>query len=635
KIVETFRALQLEWKFSKRELLEIYLSMVPLGGNVEGLASASLLYYQTPAGRLSIAQLIDLILIPGDPNGLRPDRFPARLLSERRAFARRLLERGDLTREDSVIIWDTPATATRRPLPRHASHFSLRVREQSEGEPSVRTSLDLRKQQKVETLLSNHLRPWKARGVSNGAVLVLENSSGTIVAYAGSEDFHDEKAQGQVDGVQSLRSPGSTLKPFLYALNMEEGYLTPKTRLFDTPYDAEGFLAVNYDGTYSGLVFADDALRRSLNVPMIRLLKQTGTHRFIDFAISVGIGSLAEQRSSLGLSVILGGCGVTLEELTTAYAAFPRGGIPCNPGYGASQLPAEGRSVFSRSAAFMLTEILSGIERPDLPNNAESSLTLPAIAFKTGTSYGRRDAWTVAYTAEYTVGVWIGNPDNTGNANLVGRRTAAPLAFDILNALAGSTSKLIMSPPPALGMRMVCVNSGSVPTPRCDRSIQDYYDISRTNRQPCTVCKEYLVSPDHAVTYCSACLGSNPHETVVFRDFHPRLLEFWRKAGVACTLPPAHARFCTRVFRGPGPVILSPSEGMTYYRAAEDQKLFLQASSTVDVREYAWYLGDRFIGRRRAGEELLMRMHEGDHTITCVDDRGRVSSVRFTVRSIL
>jgi penicillin-binding protein 1C len=636
KFLEMLRALQLEWKYSKEELLEIYLSMVPLGGNVEGLASASLLYYQTPPERLNIAQLLDLILVPGDPNRLRPDRHPEQLLRERRSAGLRLLHRSLLSREDSLIVWNTPAAAVRRPLPRHAPHFSLRVKNQEEGKSRVRSSLDLRIQREVETFLANHLRQWKQMGVSNGAVLVVENRTGGILAYVGSEDFHAKDTQGQVDGVRALRSPGSTLKPFLYALLMEEGKLTPKTRLLDVPYDAEGFLAVNYDGTYAGLLFADEALRRSLNVPMIRLLKQRGTSDFVDFAVAAGLTSLGSQRSRLGLSAILGGCGVTLEELTGAYALFPRGGIrlPLSHRLDADAAVRADR-LFSETTAYMLTDILSSIERPDLPNNSESSLTLPVVAFKTGTSYGRRDAWTIGYTAELSVGVWIGNPDNTGNANIVGRKTAAPLAFDILNSLSPGPAQTILAPPRDLGVRLVCANSGVPPGARCEQLIEDFYDVTRPGTQSCSVCREYAVSPDSASAYCSSCLGTNPYELVSYRDFSPELLDFWRSTGVEFLSPPPHAHSCTRVFQGTGPVIQSPSDGMTYYLTGDEQKLFLRASSHLEVREHVWYIGDRYLGRRRAGERFFAKIDEGEHSVSCMDDRGRISSVRFRVRRVL
>ena len=529
KLLEMFRALQLEWRYSKDELLELYLSMVPLGGNIEGLKSAAMIYYQTPLERLNIAQLFDLILIPSDPNGLQPDRNPDALMAERRRQAIAWIASRMLTPQDSAIIWNTPSLAARKPLPRHAPHFCLRIREKAGNASDVRSSLDLRIQRTSEALLSSHLRSWKLRGVKNGAFIVADNKTREVLAYAGSENFDDAAAFGQVDAAIALRSPGSALKPFLFSLLMEKGELTPKLRLLDTPYDAEGFLAENYDGTYSGSVFADEALRRSLNVPMIRLLKGTPFKGFLDLTGEVGFASLQKQRKKLGLSVILGGCGVTLEELVAAYATFPAGGVYAPLRYTVTKEsgPEGSRSVFSSSTAFMVTEILSGLNRPDLPNNFESSLNLPAVAFKTGTSYGRRDAWAIGYTSTHTVGVWIGNVTHEGNPDLVASKAAAPLLIDIFNSISARHQKSILPMPQDVGMRLVCAESGLPPSPRCTDLIEDLYSISRTLHKECTVCKEYLVSNDGTLSYCPACLGQHSYKSVTLQGI---------SSGTACIL---------------------------------------------------------------------------------------------------
>ncbi len=637
KAVEVFRALQLESRYSKKELLEIYLSIAPLGGNVEGLRSAALLYYDTPLERLNIAQLFDLMLVPGDPNGLQPDRKPERLLLERRRQAAAWIRRGILTREDSVVIWNTPALAVRRPLPRYAPHFALRVREMYPDASDVRSSLDLGVQHTVEQLLSNHLRPWKQRGVRNSAVLVVENGTREIIAYAGSEDFADAGASGQVDAVRALRSPGSTLKPFLYAMQMDRGELTPRSRLLDTPYDAEGFLAENYDGTYSGYVYAEDALRRSLNVPMVRMLKKAGLHRFLDFTSNAGFASLAAQRARLGLSMILGGCGVTLEELVAGYAAFPAGGkyAPLRFVHDGHAGAGEGKQIFSPSSAWMVTEILRGLDRPDLPNNFEFALNLPAVAFKTGTSYGRRDAWSIGYSAEYTVGVWIGNVDQKGNPELVGGKSAAPLLIDILNSISRGNQKTILPQPKDIRGRLVCARSGLLPGPRCENLIDDVCSASLTTQRICDVCREVLVSPDGRLSYCPSCVADHPYRTVTMAEYPPELLDFWRKSGTPYAAAPPHYPLCSRLYSGDGPAIVSPSDDMTYYFVAKKQKLVLQATSGVDVREHAWYVNDTYLGRNKAGEKLFVPIAAGDHTVTCIDDRGRATSVHIKVKLVL
>jgi penicillin-binding protein 1C len=636
KLQEMFRACQLEWKYSKRELLELYLSIVPLGGNIEGMKSAALLYHQTPLERLNIAQLLDLTLIPNDPNGLQPDRNGDRLFKVRTRMGARWISEGLLSREDSVVLWRTSALTERRPLVRRAPHFAFRIKEIVGNEFEVRSTLDLRIQQTTEELLSQHLRTWKPRGVQNGAVVVLNNREHSVAAYVGSEDFNDQYACGQVDGVRALRSPGSTLKPFLFALEMERGDLTPKSRLLDTPYDAEGFQAENYDGSYSGLVYADEALQRSLNVPMVRLLKRRGTTEFLDFLGRLGIRSLQSQRRQLGLSMILGGCGVTLEELVAGYAAFPSGGVWREVSMRLGDPPARREErVFSVASAYMVSEILTGLERPDLPSNFESTLKLPAVAFKTGTSYGRRDAWCIGYTDEFTVGVWIGNPDNRGNPELVGGKVAAPLLIDIFNAIATHRQKNILPLPPAIGVRSVCAVSGLAPTVRCDHQITDLYADGLTNIRTCDICKEFLVSDDGMCSYCPSCLASHTYKVKTYCDYPPELLHFWEGIGWPCVTAPPHNHLCNRVFAGEGPAIVSPSDETIYFLVSAQQRLAFLASSRVDVKYFRWYLNDRFLGAGAPGEKLFVSIDAGEHLVTCVDDHGRSSAVHIKVKSAL
>lgn len=632
KAIEMFRALQLEMKYSKNEILEMYLSMIPLGGNIEGLKSASLIYYQTPIERLNIAQLFDLTLIPSSPNRLRPDRHGERLFAARKRQAATWITKGYFTREDSVVIWQTPASAERTELPRLAPHFSLRIRDAFPDVVTLRSSLDLDVQQTVENLLSLHLRDWKKQGSYNGAVLVLENHTGKVLAYCGSEDFNDPTNQGQYDAVRAIRSPGSTLKPFLYAQAMEQGLLTPKTVLLDVPYDVDGFTPENYTGNYSGPVWADAALRRSLNVPMIRLLQEVGVPYFLDFLIKCQFVSIPSQREKLGLSTIVGGCGVTLEELTAAYSAFVNGGNWIRPRLTAdSAVTDESDRIFSPSTAFMITEILAGLDRPDLPVNYESSKNLCRIAFKTGTSYGRRDAWSIGYSADYTVGVWIGNVSNRGHSTLVAGKSAAPLLIDILNAVSTHTQVSILQKPTDVGTRKVCLLSGKIPGPHCSQTVDDYFSITNTSNLFCDVEKEFMVSEDGSKSYCLTCAGTHRFHRAILADYPPELVAYWKESGLTPAQPPKHNPECGRFFTGEGPRIASPSSAETYFLTSKGQKIPLQANTTVDVHKVSWYFDDEFLGQKSPEETVFIQMDDGKHTVACVDDKGRRSSVRFTV----
>jgi penicillin-binding protein 1C len=634
KLIEMFRAVQLELKYSKDEILEMYLSLLPLGGNIEGLKSAALIYYQTPIERLNIAQLFDLTLIPNNPNGLRPDRFPDRLLQERARRASRFFAAGIFDKRDSLVFTQIAPAGVRGRFITRAPHFCLRVKGLARDRSDVHSTLNPQIQYLAERTLTHHMHGWKLRGVQNGALIAVENKSMNVVAYVGSEDFSDSLANGQVDAVQAIRSPGSALKPFLYSFLMDRGTLTPKTRLLDVPYDAEGYTAENYDGTFSGTVFADEALQRSLNVPMVRLLKNVGLGPFADFLKSVGFQSLDAQRPRLGLSMILGGCGVTLEELTTAYAAFANSGQYAAPRYVADTSGVCRTRVFSDAAAFMVTDILSGLRRPDMPNNFESAVNLPRAAFKTGTSYGRRDAWAIGYTAEYTVGVWVGNVTNKGNPDLVASKAAAPLLIDVLNSISRGNQKSILPMPADVNTRDVCAESGKLPTPRCKHLVEEYYSISHTIPRLCDVDNEYLVSADGKRTYCSSCLGNNNYRVVAIRDYPKELLNFWRKTGKPLTLAPPHNPACPRMFAGEGPKIISPSNEMTYLMISGNDKIALQASSGVDVREQYWYIDNRYLGRVKAGNKIFKGFTDGQYLVSCLDDKGRLSSVTISVKHL-
>jgi penicillin-binding protein 1C len=279
----------------------------------------------------------------------------------------------------------------------------------------------------------------------------------------------------------------------------------------------------------------------------------------------------------------------------------------------------------------MITEILSGLDRPDLPSGAAASLNLPSIAFKTGTSYGRRDALCVGYSAEFTAGVWLGNVNNEGNAELVGSRAATPLLVDILNALTTPGLKRITAAPSDAGLRLVCARSGLLPTRLCRQLIEDSYSRSRTQPAPCNVCVGYMVAPDGSATYCQSCVTGHPYVEASFEEYQPEVIAFWKTIGRRPPVPPPHYSGCTRVFAGDGPGIMSPSDGMTYYLMRTDQKLCLQASSGIDVREHVWYVDDRYIGRTTAADRLFVDVGRGEHAVVCVDDRGRSSRVRIRI----
>jgi penicillin-binding protein 1C len=273
------------------------------------------------------------------------------------------------------------------------------------------------------------------------------------------------------------------------------------------------------------------------------------------------------------------------------------------------------------------------MNRPDIPNGFESSVNLPVVAFKTGTSYGRRDAWAIGYSPSHTVGVWMGNNDNTGNPEIVGGRVAAPLLFDILNTVTSDRRRTILPAPPDIGIRQVCAESGNDPGLRCTHQVEDFYSILRTQRTTCDACRETMVSPDGKVSYCAACVGDHPHTLATTVQYPPELVNFWKRIKAPAPGLPPHFAGCMNVAPGDGPTIVSPSDDMTYYVASAQQELSLQAAPSADVSTVSWYIDERFLGRVPAGAPWLVKIANGEHVASCVDDHGRATTTRFTVKT--
>jgi penicillin-binding protein 1C len=629
KLLEIFRAIQLEQRYSKEEILGLYLSLVPLGGNIEGLAAGAQLYYQIPLERLSIARQVDLILIPNNPNRYRPDVGTDALLARRRARAEQWHRLGLVSDDEAEILENTPAGARRQPLPRLAPHFASRVRESS-TRPDVPTTLDLDLQRKAEDRLGRHVRAWRAMGVRHGAVLVVENATANVVAYAGSADLSDTLSGSQVDAVRAFRSPGSTLKPFLYAHAFDDGTLSPKQVLLDVPYDADGYTAENYDGTFSGSVRADDALRRSLNTPMIRMLDQAGLPPVFALLERAGFTTISRQAGQLGLSFIVGGCGTTLEELTAGYAALANSGR-YRPLRYVADAPRDSspQPVCSPSAAWMVSEILSD------PGEVPDALAGPRIALKTGTSYGRRDAWCIGFSATHTIGVWVGNLDNVGSPDLVGSRAAMPLLSELFASLTPASTAPPVPRPDDIDTRIVCVKSGLLAGPDCRTTMVEPYSRTHTLQKACTVEQEFALSTDRRFHFCPSCLGRNAHRVSTIDVYPPELIAYWRSTGRPVTLPPPHNPSCTRTLAQEPPRILSPSDRMTYYLVQSTQQIALRAAPAASVQKHHWYIDRAFIATQPAGRELLVTLPAGQHAVTCVDDRGQRSTVTVTIRNAL
>ncbi|HEX2953703.1 MAG TPA: penicillin-binding protein 1C, partial [Bacillota bacterium] len=432
KIWEMLRATQLELRYSKRQLLEIYFNIAPYGGNIEGVAAASWLYFGKEPSQLSLGEAAMLVALPNAPS-CRPDVNPVKTKEARNRVLLRLLKRGVIAKNEYREALREEIPGGRQRLPQDAPHFCRELQMNYPGKARLYSTLDGHIQSVAEALLRMHLDMLQSEGITNGAIVVLDNRSHEVLAMVGSGDFADRWHDGQVNGALAPRSPGSALKPFIYALAIERGLITSGHYMEDVPTDFSGYAPENYDRSFSGIVSARTALERSLNLPAVALEEALGDQDLYFLLQQAGVSSL-RSRDHYGLSIAIGGCEINLLDLTALYSA-----LACRGEYIAPRLLREESEEASTTlcdpgTAYIITDILTGLRRPDLPTCWEFT-NLPQVAWKTGTSYGHRDAWSVGYNPRYTVGVWLGNFSGEGARNLVGAEVAGPILFELMNNL--------------------------------------------------------------------------------------------------------------------------------------------------------------------------------------------------------
>lgn len=634
KLKEMLRAFQLEWHYSKREILEMYLSYLPYGGNIEGVKAASYIYYGRPPEALSLSQATLLTVIPNRPNSLRLDQRRDLARAARDKWLRRFATREVFPAAQVTAALAEPVEAFRHAVPRRAPHVSRRLAA-NYPVPEIHSTIDPEVQAIAERLLANYVRRVRAKGISNGALLVLDNANSAVLAYCGSADYQDEAAAGQVDGIRAIRSPGSTLKPAVYAAAFDGGIYVPDTRVLDVPRSWNGYAPRNYDETFHGPMTVAHALRHSINTTAVQALVDVGFERFADVLEASGMKTVAQRRTELGLSVILGGCGVTLEELVRLFSAFAREGKAYPLAYTAEESgrPPLGKRLFSPEAAWLIADILSGVERPDLPLNAIAASTRGRIAWKTGTSYGRRDAWSIGFTPRYTVGVWIGNFDGRGVADLSGATIAGPLLFDVLNALEQGQPKREFARPRLVMQRDICTETGDMPSPQCSHRGKGYYIRDVSPRTVCTQERALYISADSAVQYCTGCLPVEGYVQHHYAVYPAELTLWYENNGIPYPQPPPHNPACTAAFDGPGPQITSPAPDLEYLvEEGSGQELLLQAASDARTTRHYWYIDGKFFRSAAPGEKLFFTPGQGQVKISCRDDQGRKAETVIEVR---
>lgn len=627
KVVELFRSLQLERRFSKDEILTYYLSIAPYGGNLEGLNAATYAYFGKSAARLSPAEMALLVVLPKSPNRTRPDRFPL-YAKQKRDELLHLMQREGLIDEDTLRrAIDEPVPARRLRFPQQIPHLAWQLAQAHPEQNDFYTSIDRNIQRRSQRIVGQYIDGLRDQGINNASVVVMDTKSREVRALIGSVDYFDQQAEGANNGATALRSPGSTLKPFLYGLAMDAGLIAEKTLLPDIPFSIAGYSPQNYSQSFRGQVSVREALIDSLNVVAVRLSLELGPSKLYDLLIKGGISSLDKPATYYGLPLVLGGVEVSLLELTTLYAAMANYGeyLPyqLSTDYERSIAPVR---LLSEEASWLVADLMTDVERPDFPSVWQYSASRPTVAWKTGTSYGHQDAWSVGYHPEYTVGVWVGNFNGAPASQLSGSSAAAPLFFDVMQAVVKQPTSWFPKP---LGIheRSVCDLCGLPGNQFCENTTREQFIPAV--KGPAT---ESTCQVRQLVVY-------NGKERLV--DVWPsELAAFYYRHGLPVTdVPPYDVRHMAGQRYYP-PVIQSPVEGSVYIKRPDtladgDQQIKLQAAVTNRIKSLSWYINGKLYKRsEQPYSPLFISLSPGTYEVSVVDDTGGKDSVSLVIKDI-
>lgn len=634
KLVQIVRAVGLELGYTKREILEAYLNTVPYGGNIEGAAAASLIYFGKDPGALTLAEGLALAVVPQNPGRRAPAaaRADSALTAARRALFERWRDAGLRLEEgeEAGLIGAELAITAPRDLPFRAPHFVDQVVAEGGGAAELHTSLDRRTQALVERQLRAFVASRARMGVRNAAAMLVDARTMEVRALVGSADFFDDRIAGQVNGTTAKRSPGSTLKPFIYALGIDQGVLHPRTILKDAPTSFGAYSPENFDGRFVGPLTAEEALNRSRNVPAVQVASRLSGPDLYGLLEMAGVSEL-RSRDHYGLALVLGGGDVTMEELLTLYGALANEGVARPIRYLRGEGPGPGARILSAEASYVTREMLRGNPRPD--HLAGASVRTPPVAWKTGTSFGFHDAWTVGLFGPYLLAVWVGNFDGTPEPAFVGIQTAAPLFFRIVDAVAAQEPGLaepIRPFPAGLSLVDVCAASGELPNADCPHIVPTLFVPGRSPIGVSTLHQGVLIDEATGLRACPP-NSSGATRRVVYEMWDSEMLRLFQVAGLPRRSPPAYHPACTgHIEAGPGnapPQITSPLRGVTYTFRADrvgEETITLRATAGAGVRELFWFAGESFLGRSEPGEGLSWRpTTPGKYLLRAVDDQGQ------------
>lgn len=645
KAKQLLRAMQLEAHLSKRDILTLYLNRAPYGGPIEGVEAASWAYLGKPAARLSQAEAALLTVLPQSPSRLRPDREPEAARRARDKVLARMATLGVWTREQVEDARIEPVVARSLQPPRMAALLAERLRAAHPHAERIASTIDPDLQRTLEERVAAYFSQLPER--TSAALLVVDNATLEARAYVGSVIYGDKARLGHVDMVQAWRSPGSTLKPFLYGLALDDGLIHSESLLVDAPQAFGDYRPTNFDTEFNGPIGAAEALRLSLNVPAVDLLDRVGPPRFAARLANAGIELKFPRGAKPNLALILGGTGVRLEDLVGAFAALNRDGIAGRVRYVAGDVRIE-RRLLSPGAAWIVREILEANPRPGQAADTFDTGSKPRVAWKTGTSYGFRDAWALGGTRRYTVGVWVGRPDGTPLPGQYGAVTALPLLFEVVDSLPRTRNDAVLRPQPTDVEEIeICWPLGIAADDQvassCHRKMKAWSldgavpptFAERGARLWSAGAERFRVDETTGLRLSAEC--ARPHaarETEIAR--WPALASPWLSAATRkASALPALSPDCAEDGRDAAELlhIEGINDAATLARApGSDKPLRLQVRALGTDARVQWLLDGRWIGESRGSQVFAHDYGEaGEHTLTALAASGAWKRIRFRI----